>query len=93
MEIRDNIFIVTVDNASSNEVVVRYFKNKLKSLLILGGDFFHLRCATHLLNLIVKDVLIKINESIARIRTAVKYVIRSPPRAKTFEECIKKKKE
>ncbi|WOL07689.1 zinc finger BED domain-containing protein RICESLEEPER 2-like [Canna indica] len=86
--IRDRISSITVDNASSNDVAVAYVKDKLKNVLVLGGEFFHMRCATHILNLIVKDGLGEVRESISRIRAAVKYVRSYPSRAQQFQQCI-----
>ncbi|WOL04456.1 zinc finger BED domain-containing protein RICESLEEPER 2-like [Canna indica] len=86
--IRDCISYITVDNASSNDVAVVYLKDKLKNMLVLGGEFLHMRCATHILNLIVRDGLSEVRESISRIRVAVKYARSSPARAQQFQRCI-----
>ena len=42
----------------------------------------------HILNLIVRDGLTMVRESIARIRNVVRYVRSSPMRAKIFQSCI-----
>ena len=78
----DRVFTVTVDNASSNDVGLQYLKRRLNSWkgTVLRGDHLHVRCVAHILNLVVKDGLNKINDSIARIRHAVKYVKSSPSR-------------
>ncbi|KAF8014549.1 hypothetical protein BT93_H0385 [Corymbia citriodora subsp. variegata] len=56
--------------------------------LILNGDTLHVRCTAHILNLIVKDGLNEVRDSIARIRNVVRYVRSSPTRAKTFRSYI-----
>lgn len=87
-----DVCTLTVDNASSNDVAVSYLKDKYKSSLILGGEFFHMRCAAHILNLVVKDGLTEVHDSLGRIRGAVKYVRSSPARAHSFNSCVEKER-
>lgn len=47
-----------------------------------------MRCATHVLNLVLKDGLSEVNVSILRIRCAVKYVRSSPTRLAQFKTCV-----
>ncbi|KAL2942223.1 putative AC transposase [Bienertia sinuspersici] len=49
--IHKKIMCITLDNASSNDVFADVIKNELD--LICGGDYFHVRCCAHILNLIV----------------------------------------
>ena len=69
----DRLFTITVDNASSNEVAIDYVKKKTKERdsSILGGEFMHMRCCAHILNLIVQSGLKSIHESIAKVRNAM----------------------
>lgn len=81
---------ITVDNASANDVAIAYVKKKLSKksgALILGGEFLHMRCCAHIINLIVRDGLSEIKESISRIRDVVKYVRSSPQRERKFKTC------
>ncbi|KAI8550983.1 hypothetical protein RHMOL_Rhmol06G0149200 [Rhododendron molle] len=67
---------VTVDNATANDVAVSYLKEKLSKksgALILAGEFLHMRCCAHIINLIVRDGLGEIKQSISRIRDVVKW--------------------
>ena len=79
-----------MDNASSNDVGIRHLKRWLLSQngLVLNGEHLHTRCCAHILNLIVKDGLTIVNESIMRIRSAVRYVRRTPSRFQRFKKCI-----
>ena len=77
--IENKISTVTVDNASSNDVAVGYLKNRLPNQ-ILGGELIHLRCGAHILNLVVRDGIGELRESISRVRNAIRYVRSSPAR-------------
>ena len=46
-----------------------------------------MRCIAHILNLIVSDGLKEMNESVAHVRGAVRYVRQSPARLAKFKEC------
>ncbi|GAU32561.1 hypothetical protein TSUD_218190 [Trifolium subterraneum] len=81
---------ITVDNASSNDVAVAYLKKKIKTMngLMGDGNCFHMRCCSHILNLVVTDGLKDKHLSVTSIREAVKFVKSSPHRAAKFKECI-----
>jgi len=67
--IEKKVSIIIVDNANSNDVVIGYLRDKLSKqrLLILDGSVLHMRCTSHILNLIVRDGLTTVRDSIARI--------------------------
>lgn len=85
----DDVFTVTVDNASSNDTAIQYLRGKLQNWrkTVLGGKWTHVRCVAHIVNLIVHDGLKKLGDSIDNIRAAVRYVRQSPMRLKKFKEC------
>ncbi|XP_075669720.1 zinc finger BED domain-containing protein RICESLEEPER 2-like [Castanea sativa] len=90
----EGIFILMVDNASSNDVAISYLKeatNMWKGT-VLGNEFVHVRCYAHILNLIVTDGLKHHNKSIDRVRHAVRYVKAFPNRLQTFKRCVEKVK-
>lgn len=90
----DKVLTVTVDNASSNDVSVRYLKRRLNlwKNSVLDSEHLHMRCCAHILNLVVKDGLKEVDNSIFRIRSAVKYTRSSPARLQRFRECVEKVK-
>ena len=85
----ERVFTVIVDNASANKVAITYLMNKLKTwrdgALVLNGDFIHVRCCAHIMNLIVNEGLKKLDNNIISIRNAVKYVRSSTARLKAFQ--------
>uniref|UniRef100_A0A3Q7IZJ6 HAT C-terminal dimerisation domain-containing protein n=1 Tax=Solanum lycopersicum TaxID=4081 RepID=A0A3Q7IZJ6_SOLLC len=90
----DNVFTVTVDNASSNVVAVLELSKKLDmwGTNLMEGKHLHVRCMTHIPNLIVQDGLKEIDPSIKRVRQMVKYVRSSSSRTRNFLKCVEMKK-
>ncbi|XP_022870954.1 zinc finger BED domain-containing protein RICESLEEPER 2-like [Olea europaea var. sylvestris] len=93
----ERVGTITVANASTNDAVIIYVKNKLKNwkpddTMILGGSYLHVRCSAHIVNLIVKEGLKEFNPSIESIRNAVKYFRSSPSRLMKFKCCIEREK-
>ena len=84
------VLSITVDNASSNDVVLERLKGRIGNWdsSVLDGENLHLRCVDHL-NLVVKDGLGIFDISINRVRNAVKYIRHSPSREMVFMECEK----
>lgn len=85
------IMTVTVDNASSNDLAIQYLKRRMNhhQTSVLNGDYLHMRCASHILNLVVKDGLKELDKSILRVRGGVRYVRSSPARLQKFKLCAK----
>ena len=52
----NNVFTITVDNASYNDTTIAYLKKKISSRnkCILGGKWSHVKCIAYIMNLIVK---------------------------------------
>ncbi|KAG2679651.1 hypothetical protein I3760_11G059800 [Carya illinoinensis] len=82
---------ITVDNATSNDVAIDHVRRSIrdKEFTILEGEFIHVRCAAHILNLIVCDGLKIIYDAINNIREAVRFVRSSPARLDMFRACAK----
>ncbi|GKA73278.1 zinc finger BED domain-containing protein RICESLEEPER 2-like protein [Tanacetum coccineum] len=56
--IESNVFTITVDNASTNDVAVAYLKSKFANWekYILEGKWLHVRCIADVMNLLFKTV-------------------------------------
>ncbi|XP_021596634.1 zinc finger BED domain-containing protein RICESLEEPER 2-like [Manihot esculenta] len=86
----DKVFTITVDNASSNDVAISYLKKKLANwgVSVANSTYLHMRCMAHIINLVVQDGLKDVNDSVMKVRDAVRYIRSSPARLKRFKECV-----
>lgn len=84
--IQKKIMSITLDNASSNDVFSDVIKSELD--LVCDGDYFHVRCCAHILNLIVQDGLKEIDEAVGKVRDSVKYCKGSQARRQRFLGCV-----
>jgi len=86
----DNILTVIVDNVSSNNLTTKYLKRVTSNWAaanILSNDFMHVRCCTHIVNLIVCAGLKDIDDSVVKIRNAVRFVRSSPSKQLVLHQC------
>ena len=61
-------------------------KLSLNNSLLLNGKVFHMRCAAHILNLLVKEGLDVIRVEIEKIRDSVAFWSATPSRVEKFED-------
>ena len=54
----------------------------------MNGQFFHVRCCAHILNLIVQDGLKEIDGAVVKVRGSVKYIKGSFGRKYKFYDCV-----
>ena len=82
------ISTIIVDNCSSNDGVIDILLEKLSSIGSLGlhGKIFHMCCAAHISNLIVKEGLNVIEVEIEKIHENVAYWLATPSRVENFED-------
>ncbi|KAF0909371.1 hypothetical protein E2562_035812 [Oryza meyeriana var. granulata] len=89
--LENRMFALTLDNAAANEVAVSDIIDDLKKntqvSLVCDGIFFHVRCACHILNLVAKDGMAVISQTIGNIRSLVLAVKGSPLQ---WEELMKR---
>lgn len=84
------LFGITLDNATSNDAFVNLLRNQLnlRNALLKNGQFFHIRCCAHILNLIVQEGLKDMDACVVKVRESVKYIKGSQGRKEKFRECI-----
>ncbi|KAG4962800.1 hypothetical protein JHK82_039486 [Glycine max] len=75
-EIDRKIFSITLDNASANDRMQELLGEQLRlqNSLLCDGEFLHVRCCAHVLNLIVQDGLKVAEVALQKIRDNIKYV-------------------
>ena len=85
------ISTITIDNCSSNGGMINilYEKLSLNNSLLLNGKFFHMRCTTQILNLVVKEGLDVIRVEIEKIRDSVAFWLATPSRVEKFEDATR----
>jgi hypothetical protein len=91
-KIEDKIMTVTLDNAANNDTAITNMKAKLLARKNSSFDpiYFHVRCASHIVNLVVNDGLVPLEPLISDLRNTVKYFKKSPSQMYTFVEVCKK---
>jgi hypothetical protein len=77
--IENKICSITVDNARANDVAVRVLKDvfNMRKTLLPGRKLFHVRCVTHITNLLVQDGLGEISSIADCVRNEIKYLVAS----------------
>jgi hypothetical protein len=85
----EKVFTISVDNASANNGAIKYMQRVLNESkgCIAEGEYLHMRCVAHIINLIVGDGLKQIDTSVARVRAAVKYIRSGTSRLVKFKKC------
>ncbi|KAK9902335.1 hypothetical protein M0R45_001724 [Rubus argutus] len=86
----DKVFTITLDNAKNNDICVQDLVTRLnrRNAFLLQGEFFHIRCFAHVLNLVVRAGIEKTKVTVKRLRRSVKYVRSSPSRFQAFKKCV-----
>ena len=88
----EKLFCITVDNATANTFALRRFHSQFRSVspdaLVLDGNFLHMRCCAHIINLIAKEGLGDLGENVMAIRNAVQYVRSSTNRLNAFDQRV-----
>jgi hypothetical protein len=97
--IDEKISTITLDNYTTNDAVIPELIKKIsKPKLMLEGKLLHMRCAAHILNLIMKDglenLIVKdglevIQPTVAKIRDRIAFWTAAPMRVEKFEEIAK----
>lgn len=86
-QLEHKVYNITLDNAKNNDRMVDFLKANLKArhLIPCEGDLLHMRCAVHVLNLIVQDGFKIMESTTTHIRESVKYIRGSQALKQHFE--------
>uniref|UniRef100_A0A0D3BTU7 HAT C-terminal dimerisation domain-containing protein n=1 Tax=Brassica oleracea var. oleracea TaxID=109376 RepID=A0A0D3BTU7_BRAOL len=73
--IEKKVFTLTLDNVAANDNMQDVLRDRLNQddNLVCKGEFFHVRCSAHILNLIVQAGLEVINPAFCKLRETAKY--------------------
>ncbi|GJT90850.1 copia protein [Tanacetum coccineum] len=82
---------ILVDNASSNDTAIGFMKMIFEKNhdCLLSGEWLHIRCAAHVVNLIMQDGIKHVGKSIESIRCAVKWIKKLGTRIEKFDKCAR----
>nr|VDD12632.1 unnamed protein product [Brassica oleracea] len=87
--IERNVFTLTLDNATANDNMQDVLRDRLNldDNLVCKGEFFHVRCSAHILNLIVQAGLEVLSSVLCKIRETAKYFKGSLSRRIALADC------
>jgi hypothetical protein len=85
----NKVSTITLDNCSTNDNLVDQMQDKMcLSSLMLSGKLMHMRCAPHIINLIIKDGMSIMESDIQRVRESVGFWSCTPKRHACFEKLV-----
>jgi hypothetical protein len=85
-QIDKKVSTVTLDNCTTNDSLMGAMQDKLPlTFMMLHGRLLHMRCAAHIINLIVKDGIAIMEKGIERVRDSVGFWSATPKRHERFE--------
>ncbi|XP_013627371.1 PREDICTED: zinc finger BED domain-containing protein RICESLEEPER 2-like [Brassica oleracea var. oleracea] len=88
----EKLFCITVDNATANTSALGRFHSVFSSIspdaLVLDGNYLHMRCAAHIINLIAKEGLRDLGDNVLAIRNAVQYIRSFTSRVNAFDQRV-----
>ena len=87
--LESKISSVVVDNCSTNDAIMKVLLDKFeKKSLILGENFLHMRCSTHVLNLIIQDGLEVSYSGIKNIHDCVAFWMSTPKGLRNLKRLV-----
>ena len=79
--------IMTMDHCNTNDAVIKMILDKLQhGKLIMRGSMLHMRCASHVLNLIVQGGFDVIGSCIEKVQESVGFWTTSTKRRQKFKQ-------
>lgn len=87
-ELVGQLFTITLDNASVNNKATKDMCDALGDQMFFRGEHLHVRCAAHVLNIMVQAGLKVIPNAIGSVRDIIKVVTSSPSRMQIFNSIV-----
>jgi hypothetical protein len=88
-QIEKKVSTITLDNCTTNDNLMDQMQDKMPLFsLMLNGKLMHMRCASHVINLIVKDGMSIMESGIHRVRESVGFWFATPKRHERFENLV-----
>lgn len=85
--LENKISAIVVDNCSTNDAMMDILVAKFdSSSLLLGGNFLHMGCSAHIINLTIKDGFDAIVGAIEKICENVAFWLATPKRIEKFDD-------
>jgi hypothetical protein len=82
-------FTLTLDNYSVNDSAIKFVENRLWNRTTLGVKHMHMRCAAHILNLMVHNGMKVIQPTLTRIRDLICHIGLSGPKLQILNSILK----
>jgi hypothetical protein len=86
-EIKNKIFSITLDNASSNTNAIEFLTPQLQSYI--DGYVIHQRCVCHIKNLVVQDGITVVSKFLENIHAVIRFITSTPQMVTKFVEYFK----
>ena len=95
-KVLSKLSFITLDNASSNNLAVTRLKqfvtdptrNANPQLTPANSGYFHVRCLAHVINLVVKEGITKVDNAMHRLRKSFLYIHGSAGRLEAFNHAL-----
>jgi hypothetical protein len=88
----ERVMTITIDNASANDAAIGYLSRQLSKTNLASGKYLHMRCAAHIVNIIMHDGLKEVDQSVKRVRATIKYIRNGGLRMVKFKEIMEEEK-
>ncbi|KAK9683107.1 hypothetical protein RND81_10G117100 [Saponaria officinalis] len=88
--ITEKVSSIVVDNCTKNDAMMEVLKPKFDArYTMLNGEFLHMRCSAHILNLVVQNGMNVIGGAKEKIRDCVSSWTATPKRIEMFENKVR----
>jgi hypothetical protein len=83
-----DLFTLTLDNASVNNRAMKDMRDALGSQMFFSGEHLHVRCSSHVLNIMVQAGLKVVPNAIRSVRDIIKVMTSTPSRLQIFNSIV-----